>query len=114
MQRPRDRAKTHRARRFQRFSRRAAGATLRALSVIHEPTMRKIPKKYASLVFTFYVTMMMAFIMSAVLVALNTGIDSGWFARTLRAYVIAWPIAFFSLLCVRPLVVKLVDWTLEL
>ena len=68
--------------------------------------MRKIPKKYASLVFTFYATMMMAFIMSAVLVALNTGIDSGWFARTLRA--------FFSLLCVRPLVVKLVDWTLEL
>ena len=56
--------------------------------------MRKIPKKYASLVFTFYATMMMAFIMSAVL--------------------IAWPIAFFSLLCVRPLVVKLVDWTLEL
>ena len=86
---------------------------MRALSVIHEPTMRKIPKKYASLVFTFYATMMMAFIMSAVLVALNTGIDSGWFARTLRAYVIAWPIAFFSLLCVRPLVVKLVDWTLE-
>ena len=76
--------------------------------------MRKIPKKYASLVFTFYATMMMAFILSAVLVALNTGIDSGWFARTLRAYVIAWPIAFFSLLCVRPLVVKLVDWTLEL
>ena len=47
--------------------------------------MRKIPKKYASLVFTFYATMMMAFIMSAVLVALNTGIDSGWFARTLRS-----------------------------
>lgn len=56
--------------------------------------MQKIPKKYASLVFTFYATMMMAFIMSAVLVALNTGIDGGWFARTLRAYVIAWPIAF--------------------
>ena len=76
--------------------------------------MRKIPKKYASLVFTFYATMMMAFIMSAVLVALNTGIDGGWFVRTLRAYVIACPFAFFSLLFVRPLVVKLVDCTLEL
>ena len=76
--------------------------------------MRKIPKKYASLVFTFYATMMMAFIMSAVLVALNTGIDSGWFARTLRAYVIAWHIAFFRLLRVSPLSGKLMAWLIAL
>lgn len=40
--------------------------------------MKKIPAKYSGIVFTFYATMLMAFIMSAVLVALNTGIGSGW------------------------------------
>lgn len=75
--------------------------------------MKKLPKKYASLAFTFYATAMMAFIMSAFLVAFNTGIDSGWPMRTLQAYVLAWPMAFISLLTVRPLVVKLVAWSTE-
>lgn len=73
--------------------------------------MKKLPKKYVGTVFTFYATMLMALIMSAVLVALNTGIDGGWPMRTLRAYVLAWPVAFVSLLLVRPLVVKLVAWS---
>lgn len=75
--------------------------------------MKKIPKKYAGTVFSFYATALMALIMSAVLVAFNTGIDSGWLMRTLHAYVLAWPVAFASLLLVRPLVVKLVGWTTE-
>lgn len=75
--------------------------------------MKKLPKKYASLAFTFYATAMMAFIMSAFLVAFNTGIDSGWFIRTLRAYALAWPLAFVSLLAIRPLVLKLVARTTE-
>lgn len=54
---------------------------------------------------------MMALIMSATLVALNTGIDSGWPMRTLRAYVLGWPVAFTSILMIRPLVVRLVAWT---
>ncbi|PJJ99872.1 hypothetical protein CO611_05265 [Lysobacteraceae bacterium NML03-0222] len=75
--------------------------------------MKKIPAKYSGIVFTFYATMLMAFIMSAVLVALNTGIGSGWPMRTLRAYVLAWPVAFVSLLLIRPLVLKLVAWSTE-
>ncbi|MGP1516375.1 MAG: DUF2798 domain-containing protein [Ottowia sp.] len=73
--------------------------------------MKKIPRRFSGIAFTFYATALMAFIMSAVLVALNTGIDGGWLQRTLRSYVLAWPIAFVSLLLIRPLVFKLVAWT---
>lgn len=73
--------------------------------------MKKIPHRYSGIAFTFYATALMAFIMSAFLVAFNTGIDSGWPMRTLRAYALAWPVAFISLLIIRPLVFKLVRWT---
>lgn len=75
--------------------------------------MKKIPSRHSGIVFTFYATALMALIMSAFLVAFNTGIDSGWPLRTLRAYVLAWPLAFVSLLLIRPVVVKLVSWTTE-
>ncbi|EEV87314.1 DUF2798 domain-containing protein, partial [Cardiobacterium hominis] len=35
-----------------------------------------------------------------------TGIDAGYPLRLLKAYLITWPVAFASLLLVRPLVVK--------
>ena len=54
--------------------------------------MKKLPKKYAGLLFTFYTSAMMVLIVSGVLVALNTGLDAGYPAR----------------LAVRPRVVKLV------
>lgn len=73
--------------------------------------MKKIPSKYSNLLFTFYSTTLMALIMSATLVAVNTGIDSGWPMRTLRAYVLGWPVAFTSILMIRPLAGKLVAWT---
>lgn len=75
--------------------------------------MKKILSKYSGIVFTFYATALMALIMSAFLVAFNTGIDSGWPQRTLRAYVLAWPLAFISLLTIRSLVMKLVAWSTD-
>lgn len=74
--------------------------------------MKKIPSKYSGTVFSFYATALMALVMSAFLVAFNTGIDGGWPIRTLRAYALAWPVAFVSLLAMRPLVQKLVGWTI--
>ena len=38
--------------------------------------MKKLPKKYAGLLFTFYTSAMMVLIVSGVLVALNTGLDA--------------------------------------
>ena len=68
--------------------------------------MKKLPKKYAGVLFSFYASAVMVLIVSAVLVALNTGIDAGYPLRLLNSYLITWPVAFASLLGVRPLVVK--------
>ncbi len=48
----------------------------------------------------------MVLIVSAVLMALNNGFDGAYPLRLLRAYLITWPVAFISLLAVRPLVLK--------
>ena len=68
--------------------------------------MKKLPKKYSGVLFSLYASAVMVLIVSGVLVALNTGIDAGYPLRLLKAYFITWPIAFASLLLVRPLVVK--------
>ena len=68
--------------------------------------MKKLPKKYAGVLFFFYASAVMVLIVSAVLVALNTGIDAGYLQRLLKSYLITWPVAFASLLGVRSLVVK--------
>ena len=68
--------------------------------------MKKLPKKYAGVLFSLYASAVMVLIVSGVLVALNTGIDAGYPLRLLKAYLLTWPVAFASLLLVRPLVVK--------
>ena len=68
--------------------------------------MKKLPKKYAGVLFSLYASAVMVLIVSGVLVALNTGIDAVYPLRLLKAYLITWPVAFASLLLVRPLVVK--------
>ena len=71
-------------------------------------TMKKLPKKYAGVLFSFYASAIMVLIMSAVLVALNTGLGEGFGLRLVKSYMIAWPVAFTSLLAIRPLVVRMV------
>ena len=68
--------------------------------------MKKLPKQYAGLLFSLYTAAMMVLIVSGMLVALNTGLDAGYPLRLLKSYLITWPVAFASLLGVRPLVVK--------
>ena len=68
--------------------------------------MKKLPKKYAGVLFSLYASAVMVLIVSGVLVALNTGIDASYPLRLLKAYLITWLVAFASLLLVRPLVVK--------
>jgi hypothetical protein len=36
---------------------------------------------------------------------------SGYAVRVLKAYAVAWPVAFMGVLLMRPLVVRLVKWT---
>lgn len=75
--------------------------------------MKKLHPKRAGILFSFYTSLIMVLIMSSVLTALNTGIDAAYPQRLLKAYVITWPIAFASLLLVRPLVARLVAWSVR-
>lgn len=72
-----------------------------------------IPAKYTPYVFAFYMAGVMAFLMSAVLVGLNTGLANGYVWRVLKAYMIAFPIAFCCVILVRPFVMKLVALTIK-
>ena len=72
-----------------------------------------IPAKFTPIVFAFYMSGIMAFLMSAVLVAMNTGFGGDYFTRVIGAYLIAFPIAFVCVAILRPVVMKLVDLTIK-
>lgn len=78
------------------------------------PRFKKIPGKYMPYVFAFLMAGIMAFLMSMVIVAANTGIQQGYFLRVLHAYTLAMPVAFFCVLVVRPVVMHLVARLVEL
>lgn len=72
-----------------------------------------IPASFLPVVFAFYMAGIMAFLMSICLVFVNTGWQGDFIWRVLKSYVIAMPIAFICVLFVRPIVVKLVAWTVK-
>ena len=71
----------------------------------------KIPARYTPVVFAFFMSAIMAFLMCMVIVAINTGLTGQYVMRVLKAYVLAMPTAFVFLQLVRPLVMKLVQVT---
>lgn len=52
-----------------------------------------------------------AFMMCLLLTAINTGVNANYLHRVLQTYVIAMPVAFASVILVRPLVLYLVSKT---
>jgi hypothetical protein len=70
---------------------------------------RRIPKRFTPYVFAFFMAGIMAFLMSMVIVAANSGIHSGYLFRVVHAYTLAMPVAFFCVLIVRPVVMHLVS-----
>jgi len=73
--------------------------------------MRKLPYKFSSLAFAFYMATIIAFMMCLLLTAINTGVDTQFIQRVLSTYVIAMPVAFACVVLVRPLVLYLVSKT---
>jgi len=71
-------------------------------------TLRKIPKRFTPYVFAFFMAGIMAFLMSMVIVAANSGIQTGYVLHVLHAYALAMPVAFCCVLVVRPIVMHLV------
>ncbi len=72
---------------------------------------RKLPARFAPIAFSFYMSAMVALMMSAVLTAVNTGGGEGFLRRVAGAYLVAWPAAFVCVMAVRPLVLRLVQLT---
>jgi hypothetical protein len=73
----------------------------------------KLPVRFNSVVFAFFMSGIMAFLMCLVITAANTGFNDGYLARALKAYKLSMPVAFCCVLCVRPLVIKLVRMTVR-
>jgi len=81
---------------FSYFNRFAHGLNCRFV-LSGRDAMKKLPKKYAGVMFSFYASAVMVLIVSGVLVALNTGLDAGYPLRLAKSYLITWPVAFASL-----------------
>ncbi len=75
--------------------------------------LMKINPKYATLIFTFLVTLLMSGIMSAFLTALHLGITEGFIVKLVHAWASAFPLAFFAGLLVVPLVRKIMTYIIK-
>ncbi|WLH38057.1 DUF2798 domain-containing protein [Pseudomonas sp. FP2196] len=74
---------------------------------------RRLSARATPYVFAFYMATIMAFLMSLVITASNSGIDNDYLSNTLHAYKLAMPVAFLCILVVRPIVIKLVALTVH-
>ncbi|WP_353615748.1 DUF2798 domain-containing protein [Methylobacillus flagellatus] len=71
----------------------------------------KVPARFMPVMFAFYMSAIMAVLMSSVIVAINTGVGAGYFKQVAHAYSMAMPVAFLCVMGVRPLVMRLVALT---
>lgn len=74
---------------------------------------RRLSARATPYVFALYMATIMAFLMSLVITAANSGIGSDYLSNALHAYKLAMPVAFLCILVVRPIVVKLVALTVH-
>ncbi len=74
---------------------------------------RKLGVRATPYVFAFYMSSIMALLMCFVITAANSGINEYYLGNVLKAYQLAMPVAFACVLVVRPIVIKLVSWTVH-
>jgi hypothetical protein len=72
------------------------------------PTFR-LPGRYAPVLFALLMSISLSGLMAFVITAINTGFDTGFFARWLRSYALAWSMAFPLVTVAAPRVRRLVD-----
>lgn len=73
----------------------------------------KLSPRLTPVVFAFFMSGIMAFLMCLVITAANTGFADGYVLRVLTAYQLAMPVAFCCVMFVRPLVMVLVRLTVR-
>jgi hypothetical protein len=73
----------------------------------------RFPPRYAPLIFAILMSCVMAFIVSAFVTWVNTGMNKGYVGRWMHAFIFAWPVAMTCILLfvnkVRSLVAKLIN-----
>lgn len=74
----------------------------------------KLPARAMPVVFAFFMSGIMAMLMSLVITAANRGVGEGYVQAVLGAYSLAMPVAFVCVLLVRPIVIKLVSLTVRM
>ncbi len=65
------------------------------------------------LVFAFYMSSLVALLVSCALVAVNSGIAEGYILRVLNGYKFAMPVAFVAVLSLRTTIMRLTAATLQ-
>jgi hypothetical protein len=73
----------------------------------------RLPARATPVVFAFYMSAIMAMLMSGVIVGAQQQLDADLPAKVLHAYTLAMPTAFVCVLVVRPVVMWLVRRTVR-
>lgn len=69
----------------------------------------KIPKKFFPVVFAFFLTLVMVFIVSGITTAMNLGITPDFLQRWIRAWFFTWCVAFPAAIVVAPFARRLTE-----
>lgn len=70
--------------------------------------MRKLPPRYAHILLALFTSLFMSFLMSMIITFINIGARPDFLVRWMSAFVLAFPVAFPSILLVLPVARKLV------
>ncbi len=73
----------------------------------------RFPKHATPYIFALYMATIMAFLMCLVITVAEFGIDEHYMENVINAYRVAMPAAFVCVLAVRPIVGRLVAWTVH-
>ncbi|MBI6855496.1 DUF2798 domain-containing protein [Pseudomonas lijiangensis] len=79
----------------------------------HNNARFRFPSRATPYVFAFYMATIMAFLMCLVITLAESGIDEHYMENVMNAYRVAMPAAFFCVIVVRPMVARLVAWTVH-
>jgi hypothetical protein len=74
---------------------------------------RRLPKTLTPYLFALYMAPIMSFLMCLVITVAEFGITDQYFTNVLHAYRVAMPAAFICILVVRPVVAKLVAFSVD-
>ncbi len=78
-----------------------------------KPRSIRLPARYTPLLFAFYMSGIMALLMTLLITALQRGFSNDYLSQVWQAYQVAMPCAFSAILFVRPLVMRLVKYSIQ-